>query len=357
MRIFLFILFALSPIGTVLAQDLTWQDANKQSAALFDAGNFAEAAPLAQQAATLYPTQSKAYKAENHAQLIWNAIDMSLRGEGQSATALFLETAIDGLAEKAGEKEILIAPLAAEAATMFRNKADLSKSDRFHRQACTIADEVLGETNPRSILYLMNWGHDVRSKYGAAWASGKIKTARKRAETHGEDNFLVLRADLLLAKIRLESGRQRTAVRKYRDLVGRLEKSEESDPILLQSSYAHLAYIYEELGEEKELDAVVSKLGQSFSGDKENILPLIRKEPIYPPNAGRLGREGYVIVEFDLDEFGRVVDPRVFESEGDKRFEKSALNAVKKWRYRPQIIDGQAQKLTDVKTQITFVLR
>lgn len=339
-----------------LAQDLKWQDANQQSAQLFDAGEVEEAAPLARQAAELYPIQSKAYKPENHVQLVWNAVEMTLHAEGRGKAASFVSDALDALEEKAGEKEILVATVAAELARMYRNLAELDKADRFYRKACSLADEVLGETNPQAILYYMNWGHDVRAKYGAAWAGGKIRTARERAETHGSDHFLVLRADLLLAKLRLEKGRERTAVRKYQELVDRLEKIEEKDPVLLQASYAHLAYIYSELKEEAALDAVMAKFGQSFSGDKERVLPLIRVEPVYPTNAARLGQQGAVVVKYTVDELGNVKDAKVVERLGAEVFDKAALKAVNKWRFRPLLVDGVAQPVEDLQTRLTFSL-
>jgi|GEM_PF-1770784 len=349
----LILIFLVCPAS---AQDLRWQDANQQSAELFDAEKFEEAAPLARRAAELYPVQSKAYNAENHVQLVWNAVEMTLYAEGRGKAASFAADAIDAVEEKAGEKEILIASLAAEVARMYRNLAEIDKADRFYRQACSLADEVLGETNPQAILYYMNWGHDVRAKYGAAWASGKIKTARERAETHGEDHFLVLRADLLLAKLRLEKGRERTAVRKYQELVDRLEKIEEKDPVLLQASYAHLAYIYAELEEEDALDAIMAKFGESFAGDKERVLPLIRVEPVYPINAARLGQQGAVVVEYTVDELGRVKDAKVTDRLGAEVFDKAALNAVNKWRFRPLLVDGVAQPVAGMQTQLTFKL-
>ncbi|MGD8325305.1 MAG: energy transducer TonB [Sphingomonadales bacterium] len=341
----------------VQAQELSWQEANRQSATLLDAGNAEEAAPLARQAAELYPSQSNAYKPQNHAQLVLNAVEMTQIAEGQEAAALFLEDALKAIEAKAGEREILLAPLSAKAARMFGLLAEYGKSQRYYRRACSLADDIWGETDPRSILYYMNWGHDLRQRFGASWANGKLKTARKRAETHGEDNFLVLRADLLLAKIRLENGKEHSAIHAYQELVDRLEQQPEKDPLLLQSSYAHLAYAYNEIGDDEALDTILGKFGQTFSGNKDDIQPLIRVVPVYPSHAARIGREGYVVVEFTLDKLGRVVGPKIIESEGGREFERSALDAIENWRYRPQLIDGEPQVMENVQTLLTFDLK
>lgn len=56
--------------------------------------------------------------------------------------------------------------------------------------------------------------------------------------------------------------------------------------------------------------------------------------PIYPGEARRQGRSGEVLVEFVVDEEGRVLNPRVVRS-SDAVFESATLNAVSKWRFEP----------------------
>jgi protein TonB len=56
--------------------------------------------------------------------------------------------------------------------------------------------------------------------------------------------------------------------------------------------------------------------------------------PLYPFEAKRTGLTGDVIVEFIVDESGRVHDPRVVTST-DRTFEESALRAVAKWIFEP----------------------
>src|SRR5687768_6427883 len=68
------------------AQDMTWQEANKRSAALIrERGPSSEAADLARQAFDLYPQQTKAYSAQNHAQLLLNLADARRKAQGQDA--------------------------------------------------------------------------------------------------------------------------------------------------------------------------------------------------------------------------------------------------------------------------------
>jgi len=60
----------------------------------------------------------------------------------------------------------------------------------------------------------------------------------------------------------------------------------------------------------------------------------VRVAPMYPAEARGQGVTGEVVVEFVVDEAGRVMRPRVVRST-DSRFESATLRAVEKWRFEP----------------------
>ncbi len=60
----------------------------------------------------------------------------------------------------------------------------------------------------------------------------------------------------------------------------------------------------------------------------------MRVAPMYPNDARGTGLTGEVLVEFVVDEAGRVLRPRVVRST-DARFEAPTLRAVEKWRFEP----------------------
>ncbi len=62
--------------------------------------------------------------------------------------------------------------------------------------------------------------------------------------------------------------------------------------------------------------------------------------PTYPDALRKARVEGSVTLVFVLDESGRVTDPRV-ESSTHAEFEAPALEAIRKWKYKPGIKDGQ----------------
>ena len=68
--------------------------------------------------------------------------------------------------------------------------------------------------------------------------------------------------------------------------------------------------------------------------------PLVRNAPIYPVAAKRLGVEGWVEVEFIVDETGKVNDVDITNS-SSRRFHQSATSAVFSWRFKPALKDQQ----------------
>ena len=77
---------------------------------------------------------------------------------------------------------------------------------------------------------------------------------------------------------------------------------------------------------------------------------------IYPPDARTRGVEGYVVVGYDVDVEGRVVNPRVIESVPPDVFDESALQAVSRWRFRAPEKGGEAQPVSGLHSRLNFVL-
>lgn len=66
--------------------------------------------------------------------------------------------------------------------------------------------------------------------------------------------------------------------------------------------------------------------------------------PDYPAISRRLGEEGKLMLQVELDESGRISNTRIINSSGYSRLDNAALAAVKTWRCRPAVRDGQPVK-------------
>lgn len=85
-------------------------------------------------------------------------------------------------------------------------------------------------------------------------------------------------------------------------------------------------------------------LGNWSAGDpvaEGDVIPIVRIEPQFPREALIEGISGYVVVEFTIEPDGSVSDPKVVESEPRRMFDRNAVRAIYKWKFKPRIVDGQ----------------
>jgi protein TonB len=76
---------------------------------------------------------------------------------------------------------------------------------------------------------------------------------------------------------------------------------------------------------------------------------LIRKiQPAYPPLARQARIQGSVLLQAEISREGTIVNLRLVS--GHPMLAPAALEAVKQWRYRPYILNGEP---VEVETQIT----
>lgn len=89
------------------------------------------------------------------------------------------------------------------------------------------------------------------------------------------------------------------------------------------------------------------------SGDGE-YLPIVKVTPVYPRRALQRGIQGFVIVEFTVNKVGAVVDPVVIEAQPEGIFDQAAMDAAKKFKYKPRVINGEPTAVAGVQNRITF---
>lgn len=91
------------------------------------------------------------------------------------------------------------------------------------------------------------------------------------------------------------------------------------------------------------------------SGDGE-YLPIVKVAPSYPRRAQSRGIEGYVIVEFTVSKLGTVKEPFVVKAEPEGLFDRAAIDAVLKFKYKPRVVNGEPAAVSGVQNRITFEL-
>ena len=102
-----------------------------------------------------------------------------------------------------------------------------------------------------------------------------------------------------------------------------------------------------------------------FAGDKGyvgeegteiEVTRISNPSPEYPRRAIRLGVEGSVRLEFDVDTDGSVLDPYVVESKPAGVFDRAAIKAVRKFLYEPPVYNETSVKVNNVQIDLTFKL-
>jgi TonB family protein len=71
------------------------------------------------------------------------------------------------------------------------------------------------------------------------------------------------------------------------------------------------------------------------------LQPVSTPEPIYPAQALRDRTEGWVEIEYTVDENGATRDLATTASEPHGVFDEAAMNAVASWRYLPGVVNGR----------------
>ena len=86
-----------------------------------------------------------------------------------------------------------------------------------------------------------------------------------------------------------------------------------------------------------------------------DYLPIVRVAPVYPARALSRGLEGFVDLSFTVTTTGTVKDPIIIQSTSSL-FERAAVRAVLKFKYKPRVVDGVPVEVPGVKTRISFML-
>lgn len=85
-------------------------------------------------------------------------------------------------------------------------------------------------------------------------------------------------------------------------------------------------------------------LGNWAAGDPSaegDVIPIVTIEPQFPREALLNGIEGWVEIEFTIEPDGSVSNPRVIASDPRRIFDRNAIRAIYKWKFKPRIVDGK----------------
>lgn len=96
-------------------------------------------------------------------------------------------------------------------------------------------------------------------------------------------------------------------------------------------------------------------LGADADGE---YMPLVRVTATYPNRAAERGIEGYVVVELTVAADGSVPADSIFVIDAEPKgyFEREAIKAARKFKYKPKVVNGVAQPVSGVQYRFSFNL-
>ena len=95
-------------------------------------------------------------------------------------------------------------------------------------------------------------------------------------------------------------------------------------------------------------------MGIDYGGGYSQYLPQVQIQPIYPPKALQKGIKGHVVVELTVSKSGRVKDPIIRVSEPKGVFDFAVLQAIRKYRFKPRLVNDEPTEVTGVTYKINF---
>lgn len=104
-----------------------------------------------------------------------------------------------------------------------------------------------------------------------------------------------------------------------------------------------------------DLDINLGPGGGGQGGDGDPV-PLVRVNPQYPAQAMQRGIEGWVQLRFTITAAGTVKDVEVEKAEPPNYFEQAAINAVRRYKYKPSVAGGEPVETTGVRVILQFNL-
>ena len=94
--------------------------------------------------------------------------------------------------------------------------------------------------------------------------------------------------------------------------------------------------------------------GGLATGDGD-YMPIVKVAPIYPRNALSRGISGECVVQYNVTTAGTVKDVEVVKEQCTQSiFARSSIEAAKRFKYKPRIVDGEAIEVRGVRNIFYF---
>ncbi len=91
-------------------------------------------------------------------------------------------------------------------------------------------------------------------------------------------------------------------------------------------------------------------VGQVNMSEEGGVIPIVRIAPQYPRKALMAKIEGWVKVKFTITPTGTVSNPEVVDAKPRRIFDREAIRAILKFKFKPKVVNGQGVEQVATQT-------
>ncbi|TVZ41565.1 TonB family protein [Alteromonadaceae bacterium 2753L.S.0a.02] len=334
----------------------------KECVAAQDVQCTAEQAELAfKQGVKVIPLDSK-----NAAALLYNyglaVLNDTTRGPKRSVEAYkLLEQALPLNEKHFGKDSPQVLALLTDltSAQVYEKDSEKNKK-RYWQQAVELSEKINGDASIEHAMVLMETGSVMMNSHGydIYFAKRYLNDAydifrKELGDTHPYTGFVAFN----LGKYKMAQGKNRSATDYFEQALVAFEGDDGYRNRYSLTAHGFLVQTYESLGKSDEATEHCLAIGKSQPPvANDEYYPLFKQAPAYPEAAARSKQEGTVIYEYTVTEQGFTKDHKLIEWTGSKLFVEPSLEAVKKFRYAPQFVDGKPVPVQGVRNRFNFVM-
>ncbi len=96
--------------------------------------------------------------------------------------------------------------------------------------------------------------------------------------------------------------------------------------------------------------------GEKIKTKNGDAIPIVVIEPRFPKKAVTEGIEGWVRIKMNVGADGKPFDIQVDDSSPKELFDNNAMRAIKKWKFKPRVVNGRAVEQKDMRYTLEFKL-
>ncbi len=319
----------------IAADPPAWFAANGQAVALFKKGKLRQALGAAKRAYRLY-AEEKPFVADSYVTLVANAAAIAERLGGMQQAIRILGRAAALLTPEDEERTIAIIQIRLTQAHGFDEAGRYQDGQRMRLKALTAAQKGLSKTDPRLAKIYLALANHTKFIYDPALPARYLKQAQEVVAGYPEDDPTRLLVAHAWAKFLIEIGKEGEAQKRLRAILAICDHSQHALRRIRELVLGKLVFLAVKRGDDKRADALLRQViaNAEPNGPAEALYTLLPKVPLVVERSG-------LVLAYDVNPQGRVTNIRVLTSSGSPQWEGKVREAMRRWRFKPAMKDGQ----------------